>query len=217
MKREEEKKRRHNVIWKRLALEKVFRAWRDGSVVKNSCCSCRGPGFGPQHRGSQASATPVSGYLTSDLCQHQACTHCAYRHAGKTLRHMVYVRVTIAMVKLHDQEQVAEERVYVAYIFTSQSITKGNQDRNSSSREDTWRQELRQMPWRGAAYWLSQPLLCNWGLQAQGMSPPTVDWALLHQSLIKYMPPGLPTAWSWYFLSWGSSLMTLAYVKLTWN
>jgi hypothetical protein len=33
-------------------------------------------------------------------------------------------------------------------------ITKGNQDWNSSKAE-TWRQELMQRPWRGAAYWLA--------------------------------------------------------------
>ena len=52
--------------------------------------------------------------------------------------------------------QVWEERVYAAYISTSLFITKGSQGRNSS-RAGTWRQELMQRPWRGAAYWLAQP------------------------------------------------------------
>jgi hypothetical protein len=27
----------------------LHRGWRDGSAVKNTFCSCRGPEFGPQH------------------------------------------------------------------------------------------------------------------------------------------------------------------------
>ena len=52
------------------------------------------------------------------------------------------------------KKQVGEERVYSAYISTLLFITKGSQDRNSS-RAGTWRQELMQRPWRGAAYWLT--------------------------------------------------------------
>jgi hypothetical protein len=28
--------------------QKYFWGWKDGSVVKSTCCSCRGPEFGPQ-------------------------------------------------------------------------------------------------------------------------------------------------------------------------
>jgi hypothetical protein len=49
------------------------------------------------------------------------------------------------------KKQVEEERVYSAYASTSQFIIKGSQRRNSSS-VGTWRQELMQKPWRGAAY-----------------------------------------------------------------
>ena len=39
--------------------------WRDGSVIKNTGCSCRGPRFSSQHPhgGSQPSVTPAPGNL----------------------------------------------------------------------------------------------------------------------------------------------------------
>ena len=58
------------------------------------------------------------------------------------------------------KKQVGEERVYSAYTSTLLFITKGSQDRNSH-RAGTWRQELMQRPWRGAAYWLASPGLLN--------------------------------------------------------
>jgi hypothetical protein len=53
----------------------------------------------------------------------------------------VLVRVSIAAMKHHDQKQVREERVYLAYIFIALFIIKGSQDRNSN-RAGTWSQEL---------------------------------------------------------------------------
>jgi hypothetical protein len=52
--------------------------------------------------------------------------------------------------------QVWEERVYLAHTSMLLFIIKGSQDRDSS-RAGTWRQELMQRPWRGAAYWLASP------------------------------------------------------------
>ena len=45
----------------------------------------------------------------------------------------LYVGVSIAKIKNHDQKQLKEERVYLAYTSTSASypITKRNQDNNS--------------------------------------------------------------------------------------
>lgn len=42
-------------------------SWRDGSVLKNAVCSCRGPGFNSQHAdgSSQPSVTLVPGDLIS--------------------------------------------------------------------------------------------------------------------------------------------------------
>ena len=51
----------------------------------------------------------------------------------------------------HDQKQTVEERVDLVYISISLIITEGSQGRNSH-RAGTWRQELIQKPWRGAAY-----------------------------------------------------------------
>jgi hypothetical protein len=60
------------------------------------------------------------------------------------------VRGTIAVIKHHDQKHLEEERVYLAYTSTSQSIPE-------EVRAVRWRQELMQRPWRGAAYWLAWP------------------------------------------------------------
>jgi hypothetical protein len=67
---------------------------------------------------------------------------------------LVLVRVTLSVMKLHDQKQAGEERVYLAYISTSLFIIKGSQDRNSN-RAGTWRQELMPRLKRGAAHWLA--------------------------------------------------------------
>jgi hypothetical protein len=52
------------------------------------------------------------------------------------------------------KKQVREEIVDSVSTSTLLFITKGSQDRNSH-RAGTWRQELMQRPWRGAAYWLA--------------------------------------------------------------
>jgi hypothetical protein len=49
------------------------------------------------------------------------------------------------------KKQVEEERVYLAYTSKPLFTIKGSQSRNSN-RAGTGRQELRQRPWRGAAY-----------------------------------------------------------------
>jgi hypothetical protein len=46
-----------------------------------------------------------------------------------------------------------ERKVYFTFTSTSQFIIKGSQDRNLNM-SGTWRQELLQRPWRGAAYCL---------------------------------------------------------------
>ena len=56
-----------------------------------------------------------------------------------------------------------------------------------------WRQELMQRPWRGTAYWLApHDLFILLSIESRttspGMAPPTMDWALPHQSLIKKTP-----------------------------
>jgi hypothetical protein len=85
--------------------------------------------------------------------------------------------------KHHDKKEVREERAYSAYTSTSLFITKGRQDRNSH-RAGTWRQELMQRPWRGAAYWVASPgLLSLLSYRTQDhqprMAPPTRGLPLL--------------------------------------
>ena len=52
------------------------------------------------------------------------------------------------------KEQVGEEPVYFTYISKALFIIEESQDRNSTW-AGTWRQELTEKPWRGAAYWLA--------------------------------------------------------------
>jgi hypothetical protein len=85
------------------------------------------------------------------------------------------------------KKQAGEERVYSAYTSTVVFITKGSQGRNTS-RAGTWRQELMQRPWRGAAYWLASPGLLSLlsyrtldhqprdGPTHNGMATPTMSW-----------------------------------------
>jgi hypothetical protein len=49
------------------------------------------------------------------------------------------------------KKEVGEERVYLAYTSTLLFTAEGSQDSNSNS-TGTWRQELMQRPWSGAAY-----------------------------------------------------------------
>jgi hypothetical protein len=55
------------------------------------------------------------------------------------------------VIKHHDHKQVGEERVYLTYTSASLFITKVSQGRNSKGTR-TWKKELRQSPWRSAAY-----------------------------------------------------------------
>jgi len=72
----------------------------------------------------------------------------------------VLVRVSIPAQNIMTKKQYGEEIVYSAYTSTLLFITKGSQDWNSH-RAGTWRQELMQRPWWGAAYWIASPDLLN--------------------------------------------------------
>jgi hypothetical protein len=75
----------------------------------------------------------------------------------------ILIRICIPAQNIMTKKQVGEERVYSAYTSTLLFITKGSQDRNSH-RSGTWRQELIQRPWRGAAYWIAFPGLLSFVL-----------------------------------------------------
>jgi hypothetical protein len=101
--------------------------------------------------------------------------------------HDVFFGVNIAVLKCHDQKQVVEKRVYVAYTSTLYSITEISQGRNSS-RAGTWRQELMQRPWRGAAFWLAPAACLSCFLillrtTRLRMAQSTKGWILSHRSL----------------------------------
>ena len=46
----------------------------------------------------------------------------------------ILVKVTLAVTKHHGQKQLREERVYLAYTSTSQSITEGSQEKPKHSK-----------------------------------------------------------------------------------
>lgn len=93
----------------------------------------------------------------------------------------VLVRVTISVIKHHDQTQVGEEGVHLAS-FTALSIINGSQGR-SSNRAGTLSQELKHRPWRSTAHWLTPHgllrLLCYKSKTiSTGITSLTMGWVL---------------------------------------
>ena len=67
---------------------------------------------------------------------------------------MISVKVTIAMMRDHYQQQVEEERV--CFVTLSLLVPQLEEVRvRNLNKAGTWRQELMQGPWRSAAYWLA--------------------------------------------------------------
>ena len=67
---------------------------------------------------------------------------------------VVLDRVSIAVMKHHDQKQLVGGKGLFIYTSTSLFIVEENQSR-ISIRVGIWRQELMQRLWRGAAHWLA--------------------------------------------------------------
>jgi hypothetical protein len=110
-------------------------------------------------------------------------------HRTVNIEQCFLVRVCIPAQNIMTKKQVGEERVYSAYTSTWLFITKGSQHRNSH-RTGTWRQELMQRPWRGAAYWLASPgLLSLLSYRTQDYQPRD---GTTHNGL---GPPSLITNW----------------------
>jgi type VI protein secretion system component Hcp len=61
------------------------------------------------------------------------------------------LRVAIALTKQHDQNEIEEKRVYLAYTSITLFITKRNQERNSNW-AGSWRQKLIWKPWKITTY-----------------------------------------------------------------
>jgi hypothetical protein len=98
---------------------------------------------------------------------------------------LVLVRVTIAMIKHHDQS-LGEEKAYLAH--TSLFITGGrSQDRNSS-KAVTRKQELIQRLWRVLLTGLLSMACSACFLKEPRTTSPEKVLPLLHQSLIKRVP-----------------------------
>ena len=94
----------------RSALKKFSRGWRDGLVVKSTCCSCRRPGFCSQYprEVSRPSVTSFFRGFDSDLC----CTRHVHAHTDVQAKHsyIVFVNSTVATVRCCEQKQIEEER-----------------------------------------------------------------------------------------------------------
>lgn len=63
------------------------------------------------------------------------------------------IRLTVAVMKPHNQKQLEDERVYLDYISQS-TVHRWSQGKKSNWAE-TWGQDLMQGPGTGAAFWLS--------------------------------------------------------------
>ena len=176
--------------------------------------------------------------IKSKLSPTSFCIKCllprTWHHLGSPC---VLVRVTIAAVKYHDQKQLGEERVYLAYMsWINCPLTDdkaGTQSQLGTWRQEqmqkpwrsvlgTWRQEQMQKPWRSVAYWvILHSLLSLFSYRTQdhkSMAPPTMGWALSHQSWIKKMSCRFahsPILWRHFSIEVLSSQMTLACVNLT--
>ena len=69
----------------------------------------------------------------------------------------VLVRVSIAVMKHHDQKASWRGKGLFGLHFHIAVHIEGSQDRNTN-RTGTWKQELMQRPWRdGTPNWLAQP------------------------------------------------------------
>jgi len=158
--------------WNTMAKQQVG-SWRDGSVVKSTGCSSRGPEFKSQqtHGGSQPSV------MRSD-----ALFWCVWRQWQCAHRHKIN----------KSKKQVGEERVYSAFASPVLFIVKGSQDKNPS-RVGTWRRELCRdqggvlltglFLLACSARFLREPRTTS-----PEMPPPTIGWALPHWSLIEKVP-----------------------------
>jgi hypothetical protein len=63
------------------------------------------------------------------------------------------LRISIAAMKHHDQKASWGGKSLIGLHF--HIVPHHQRKSGQSSRVDTWKQELIQMPWRGAAYWLA--------------------------------------------------------------
>ena len=89
----------------------------------------------------------------------------------------VLVRVMVE-TEHHDQKASWGGKGIVGLHFHIAVHCEGSQDRNSN-RAGTWRQEMTQRPWKGAAYWhapygLLRPLSIEPRTTSPGMTPPTM-------------------------------------------
>jgi hypothetical protein len=113
----------------------------------------------------------------------------------------VLVRITIAVVKHHEQKYLGRKGV-IWFILLHHCSSLKEFRTGTQTRVGTLRQELMQRPWRDAAYWFTPSLLSPLSYRTQGTSPkvvpPTMVYIFPHQSLYRKMLYGLnysPNLW----------------------
>lgn len=102
----------------------------------------------------------------------------------------VMVRVTIAVIKHHDQKELGEERGYITH-SSIQHLVSRMTDSRKSSRAAAWRKEMRQTQYKYAAYFLLKTFLNCFLLEPmttnpQIAHPPRDGPSPMNHSLRKY-------------------------------
>lgn len=80
-------------------------------------------------------------------------------HSGSNKKGSDLVKITFVLMKNHEERNLERKSLFV---YLKRYITVHNQMKSGQglNRVGTWRQELRQMPWRNEGYWrVSQSLL----------------------------------------------------------
>jgi hypothetical protein len=114
------------------------------------------------------------------------------------------------------QKQVEDERVYLAYTFTSLFIAKGNQDRNSGQNPggQCWCRGHGGVLLTGLLQGFLSLLSYRTQDHSSGMAPPTMGCALRHCSLRKCLTAG--SYGGIFSIEVSSSRMTLACISWQW-
>ena len=98
---------------------------------------------------------------------------------------LVLARVTIAVMKHHDQKQAGEKGFIWLIPLHHSPLVEEEKSREELKQAGTWRQELMQRSWRNTVYWLIQHGLLSLlsyrtqdhqlrgGITSNGLGPPT--------------------------------------------
>lgn len=109
-------------------------SWRDGSTVKNTCCSCGRPSFDSQHPHGRKLTTICKSNsrdltLTSDFYRH--CMHKVHIHAGKTFVQKIKTTSKKVLIK----NRIAKGR----HILSDKHMTNICKTQSSDTNMCEWR------------------------------------------------------------------------------